>query len=341
MTETPPGAATAAAAAIAAAPTLASVWTGYITGTNRGRLRVLFTETGARLDARVLLTDLVAGRAVLTLRGTRQGRQAMLRILTAHGGEQGVPLDGVVILEFTEDYTEAQGPWHSEIGTQGQCVLRATRARRARWWLAAAWTAFVVRIRHARPLIYGLGILALVGLDVYRESAISVPLVILVLVLAPLLMPDYIKRLLVLFGVKKAGPFEFHEEQQPLPTDLRQALPPSQTPAAPPPAPPAAPGASEPVPATEEELATFRRLNDYLAPRTKVMLQLLAWDHKASWEHFRTTAEALGVPAENIDVTRDALLQSGCVAVVNGFLVPTRFGRRYLDYLLAQGAPGI
>jgi hypothetical protein len=58
-------------------------------------------------------------------------------------------------------------------------------------------------------------------------------------------------------------------------------------------------------------------------------------------DEFRTVAEALGVDTDNVDETREALLESGCVTVPAGAFVLTRFGRRYLDCLLQQGAPGV
>jgi hypothetical protein len=335
MTETPPAAATAAAVASAPASTFARVWTGYLSGTNRGRVRAALTRTGEQLTARAIFEDAVFGVSMLTLAGTMRERHAALRILEARGVAQGAPLDGYLLLEFAEDLASATGAWSSDIGTQGQCVLRATRWPRARWWVHAAWAHLTVSTRRALPVLYPLGVLVLIGITVRRGGDLTVPVVILLLVLAPLLMRDHIKDLLVLFGVKKLGPagIEFHEEQKPLPMDLRPAAPPALEP------PTATAPLAAPTPADEE--ATFRRLHEYLAPRTKLMLQLLVWEHKSSWEQFRANAEAIGVPADNVDATRGALLQSGAAAVVDGQIVPTRFARRYLDYLAQLSAPGI
>jgi hypothetical protein len=76
-------------------------WTGYLSGTNRGRVHVALDQAGEALTATALFHDTVVGAFVLTLAGALSGQQAQLQILAVHGVAAAFPLDGHLALDFS------------------------------------------------------------------------------------------------------------------------------------------------------------------------------------------------------------------------------------------------
>ena len=64
------------------------------------------------------------------------------------------------------------------------------------------------------------------------------------------------------------------------------------------------------------ENAAFAQLNQFFVPRTKILLAILAHGNGMSLAEFGQLAGSFGVPAENVETTLLAILQTGCAQVV-------------------------
>jgi hypothetical protein len=284
-------------------------WTGYLSGTNRGRVYVALDQTGDTLTATALFHDAVFGASVLTLAGALTAHQARLQILGVRGVAPVQPLDGHLTLDFSEDRTAAAGAWQTDIGTQGLCRLRVAPWGPARWVVHHAAATGAVWGRRALP---GLGLVVLTGvvaLALYHRVDLSLPVLLLLLVVTLLVLPRQVKGVLDTFGITRVGPVEF-ERQQPLPVDLRA------------------------VQQYIEAQAAFLFFETQFVVRTKLLLQIVAWDGAITLDNFAAVAAAIGVAADNVDATRTVLLASGCLALSDRLLLPTSLGYQYLGYLL-------
>lgn len=99
-------------------------WTGYVTGTNRGRpyARIDWRENAA-LSATALLADQQFGASVMNLSGRLEGPSATFRIGRTHSAAPYVPLDGSLVGGFESGYQAFAGNWQTEIGGSGSCHL--------------------------------------------------------------------------------------------------------------------------------------------------------------------------------------------------------------------------
>ena len=79
------------------------------------------------------------------------------------------------------------------------------------------------------------------------------------------------------------------------------------------------------------ENAAFAQLNQFFVLRTKILLAILAHGNGMSLAEFGQLAGSFGVPAENVETTLLAILQTGCAQVVEGRVIPTEWGRGYVQ----------
>jgi len=77
----------------------------------------------------------------------------------------------------------------------------------------------------------------------------------------------------------------------------------------------------------------FGHLNQFFALRTKILLAVLAHSNGGlSMADFLTLALSFGVPTENVDVTKDAIVQANCAQIQGERIVPTPLGQRYVQF---------
>lgn len=146
---------------------------------------------------------------------------------------------------------------------------------------------------------------------------VSYPNVVLLLIPAPYIFRRQLAELVQLFrasGVRKFGPLEF----QPLLTeDIRRVI-------------------TQLIAQHVQETVAFVVLDGFLVVRTKLALIWLNQNQAVDRAQFNGYATAIGIAADNLDATWDALIVSGCCTLVEGRLAITDFGRRYVAYLTRQ-----
>jgi hypothetical protein len=137
---------------------------------------------------------------------------------------------------------------------------------------------------------------------------------ILLLIPSPFFFRLYLAELISLIRearLKKIGPLEF--EQGPLPEEIHQL-----------------------VNQEAQRAAAFIYLDFWLIPRTKVILIWIADKRSVGRAEFEVYATSVGVPAENMEATLQALLLSGCVIPQTDGLTITDWGNQYVGHMLAQ-----
>ena len=66
--------------------------------------------------------------------------------------------------------------------------------------------------------------------------------------------------------------------------------------------------------------------------RTKFMLGILAHSDGITMAEFGSLARAFGVAPDNVEMTLNAILQTGCAQVTEGKVIPTPWGQRYVRF---------
>lgn len=150
------------------------------------------------------------------------------------------------------------------------------------------------------------------ALSIFDICKVSYPALILILIPAPFLFRAQISALIQIYRLRKAGPFEFGT-QSPPPEDIRNFI-------------------SQQI----EERLKFLILDGFFAPRTKAILFWLASNQSVIRSQFDTFASSIGVPPDNIQITWDAILFSGCAFYSENKMILSQLGWRYINHLLSQ-----
>ena len=289
------------------------IWSGYAQGNNRGKMLLRIKRspnTANGLTAKAILYDEQLGVTEARLSGQISGDKAEFRLSEVRGLAPLVPREGQVVLNLKEDGS-AEGQWQTDIGTAG--VFRISRANfdTLGWYLrilsakaSFAWHKWLAPV-------YGLFLVVLAVISIFFNTNISYPALILLLVPVPFVFRSQLAQLIALIHmarIKKLGPIEF--EQTP-PTQEIVAVARLQA----------------------QEGVVFWHLNQFFALRTKVLLAVLAHSNGGlSIADFQNLALAFGAPPENVDVTRDAIVQANCAQIQNERIVPTMLGQRYVQF---------
>src|SRR6266852_9515611 len=109
-------------------------WKGYVSGTNRGKVKARITLKADTIQAKVILEDQAFGPAIISLGGKMTGENAELRLTDFCGLAPLSPLDGRLTLKFENNFQNAQGAWESDIGTRGNVNLHVVRMSLIGWW---------------------------------------------------------------------------------------------------------------------------------------------------------------------------------------------------------------
>lgn len=296
--------------------TLEPFWRGYVSGTNRGPVDIRISQQGENLEATAIIQDQMFGPAIISLIGKLEGSRTDLRLVHFRGFAPFVPLDGQITLNF--DKSTAEGSWQTDIGTTGTCKLRVTSIWTSRWWshLAAIKLRFFC-CRYGR-LFYVIFLLFIAIFGLLSKLQVSYSTLVLLLLPAPYIFREQLAELVQLFrasGVRKVGPLEF----QPLLTDdIRRII-------------------TQLIAQRVRDTVAFGILDGFFVVRTKLALIWLNQNQTVDRAQFNGYATAIGVPADNLDATWNALIISGCCTLLaDGRLTMMDFGRRYVDYLAGQ-----
>lgn len=280
-------------------------WKGHLTGTNRGRVTLRFDQDKESIQSQVILDDFQFGPTRLELTGKLSGKRAALRLTDFQGKAPVRPLNGQLILNFDADYKSAKGRWITDIGTQGTVRIFANSFSRPRWTaLSTARRLQLFFTANARALylafIFAVAILGLVG--VFNLSSI---LFVLLLVPAPVIFKNDLVELIRGLRERKTGSVEL--EQSP-PTETMRPL----------------------ISQKVKDTLRFQALDEYLVPRTRIVLNWLADGRVQSRADFHAYAQSIGIPLNNVEVTLEALNASGCVEIQDEKIKITDFGTQYV-----------
>ncbi|HZU41749.1 MAG TPA: hypothetical protein VE994_03685 [Terriglobales bacterium] len=257
--------------------------------------------------AKALLLDHQFGPATMWFTGTLADKKLALRMTRCRSKAPLQPLDGKVTASLDEKSQHIEGTWETDIGTSGSCRFDSSHSSWPRWilWLIGAklrpsrWFAFLYM---AFLFVCAIG-------SMTSSIHLSSFAVILLLLPAPFLFTSDIARLITAFrqaGVKRAGPFEF---EQNLPT-MEIVAPATQQ---------------------DQENIAFAQLNRFFVLRTKILLMVLDKANGMSLAEFRNLAPSLGVAEDNVVITLQAIVQTGCAEIHDDKVVLTSWGKRYVE----------
>lgn len=290
-------------------------WEGYISGTNRGLALLRVKQDGNNLKAKTILNEQGFGSSLLDFTGILQGNHGEFRLIRSRSIAPFVPLDGEIKIDFHEDTRTATGTWHTDIGTWGSVNLRLISGWRTNWWLRLAVSHLRFFWYRYAAFVYAFILIAVAGLSVFEICKVSYPALILFLIPAPFLFRTQISTLIQLYRLRKAGPFEF-ETQIPPPEVVRQFI-------------------GQQI----EERLRFLILDGFFVPRTKAILLWLARNQPVTRSQFNAFASSIGVAPDNVQVTWEAILFSGCASYSEDRLTLSELGWRYINHLTLQGRP--
>jgi hypothetical protein len=89
----------------------------------------------------------------------------------------------------------------------------------------------------------------------------------------------------------------------------------------------------DPTIARHPIIAAFKLLDQFFVHRTKLILYWLVQKQTVTHEEFAEYAKHIGVPIENIEATRQAIIMSGCATHEQEKIIVTEFGKQYIAYL--------
>ncbi|MGO8928970.1 MAG: hypothetical protein ACLQU3_19050 [Limisphaerales bacterium] len=290
-------------------PKIPSIWHGYLSGSNRGRIVVRLQQTLQGLEAQTVFVDYQFGPVIVPLRGKLEQKAAKFRLMGFEGFAPLLPLDGELLLTFDDDFENAAGTWSTDIGTGGTCKLERSNETVIRWLsrlfgIRLGWFWFRWRAK-----VYSALLLCVAAAALTQLAHLTTLALVLLLLPAPFIFAKNLSRLVGLFHdarIKKIGPVEF--DQNP-PTAEIVAIATQQA----------------------QESIAFAQLNQFFVLRTKILLAVLAHSNGMLLADFAQLARSFGVLPENVQTTLIAILQMGCAQVVDGKVIPTEWGRRFVQ----------
>lgn len=292
--------------------TVRGLWTGYISGTNRGLLTMSLNRNVDILQGVAIVADQEFGPSIVEFSGQLTVNQAGLNLLRFLGSAPQTPLYGNLNLNFGENFDSAEGTWQTDIGTQGTCKLWPTQRWRMSWWLTLAVTKLRIFVRQHGATIYASFLMLVAILGLFQKVECSYPTLILLLVPGLYIFRRHLSELIHAFRVRKLGPIEL-ETQNPLTEDIRRVI-------------------SQHV----QETVAFVVLNGFFVIRTKLLLIWLSQNPPVDRAQFNAYAGTIGVSVDNLDATWSALVVSGCAQPEGERIAVTDFGRRYVAHLTRQ-----
>jgi len=301
--------------ATAVAKRFEGIWSGYAQGSNCGKVLLRIkrrANTANSFTARAILCDERLGITEAWLSGLISGGdKAEFRLVEVRGLAPLVPREGGVVLNLKEDGT-GEGQWQTDIGTAGAFRIVPATFGTIGWYLRSVSAKASFAWHKWLALIYGSFLVLLAIISIFWNTNISYSALILLLVPVPFVFRRQLAKLIALihsWRIKKLGPIEFDLEQTP-PTEEIFAAARLQA----------------------QDGVVFAYLNQFFVLRTRMLLAVLAHSTNGiSTVDFRNLALSFGVPAGNVDVTIDALVQAKCAQIQNEWICATALGQRYVQ----------
>lgn len=284
---------------------------GHLIGTNRGSFFVRIQQKKDILKATALFKDEASGPAILSLHGKLSALQMEMRLDDFWSPGLIRLLNGNLTLNFTKDFTEAEGKWETDMGTSGICKVSAVSGAflGIKWWASIFTVKLSFFLRKYFPFFYTLLLFITAALDVFEVVKITYPTLIILLIPSPYIYRTHLGLLINAYKIRRIGPVE-----------LEQQL------------------------SIDRTIATtthpFKVLDQFFVNRTKILLYWLNQKSKVTIDEFIEYAKQIGVLTENIDTTRQALIITGCATSEQNNIITTDFGKQYIAYLnrLTSGA---
>lgn len=300
-----------------ALPLGTSQWRGFVMGGNRGTIDLRLSRSPHGISGQAFFEDQSFGPCLVRLKGMQRDDGIIrLRILDFDAVSPQTPVFGEWEAAYTPKENTIAGKWWVEGGSPGLCFAEKVHASlEISWKLRADWIRTYNRLRRRIPGIYVVALLVVALAGILKWVELSSYSVFLLLLPIPYLCREQIRgmiRLLRQEQVQKVGPFQF-EEQKPIdrPKEL-QALA-----------------------VRDEELLS--RIDSDLALRTKLLLVLLARSKggRITEDNLKQLAFAIGIPNENFETTKQALIMTGCVVLSEGVFQVSERGKRYVEEKLS------
>jgi hypothetical protein len=305
-----------------------SIWEGKISGTNRGVVYTRLTKRENSLLAEVIVYDYQCGPSLITASGTLANKICELEMsqFKAMGSIIGMvfPAIGKYNLKLSDDYQKAEGTWKTDIGTQGQIVLKAINGGLLKWrWLLLLvrlqWTwrklvdgiSFLVQLlKNSLVFAYAIFLFFILPLFLLAKNVNISPWVLILLVLpAPFAFKNYVGKLIFLLrtaGVKAVGGLTLSESQNNPPATPNNYV-----------------STGNPY---------FDELNRLFVLKTKILLLEVYMQEGISEDTFRKLAGRLGLDSLNTEATLSILKDKACMELIDGILKITKAGDDYLRY---------
>ena len=308
---------------------MTSRWSGFVQGTNRGKLFIRLKEFDNAITGDILFKDATGGAAIIRAKGTKNSNQITVDLFDFLFASP-LPLEpqtGHISVTISENGNEISGSWVTDIGTKGQCRLFKTNFFRVLLLSAPFLYRLLLKLKRGfitkLKYIYLLLLLCLVTAPVIGRLNGKIGITELIIFLIPLILlfKNEIRDFFVITGLRKIGPVEF-QDQSTTPVGL----------------------APETIVqhinslSTEygEKFSLFVYLNRLFVPRTKAILQMLAAEpFPVTRQYFDNLARSMGVGEENnIQATYNVLIQNGCLRIdQDGNIRITDIGHNFLQFM--------
>ncbi len=296
-----------------------SYWTGYITGTNRGRVWLKIDASEGRVTAKASLFDHQVGPATIRFEGSQpaEGSSLELRLVAFSGSPAVTPLDGGITITLgSNSQPHSVGSWWTDIGTSGAVIIRPIRLGWLKFMTARIRAFFLRYCPGTVGFLYVFGLFGLGLLGALGVIGISAWQLILMLLPGPFLLRRQIKAILGDLGVSKAGPFEFNAQVPPESMGVTER--------------PLEVDGTRPSP--QQITAYLAKLDEFFAPITKSLLIMVSlFPNGMDVPQFFQMAKGLGAQEANIPMIFQAITGTGVAELRDGRLVLTNLGRTWLQ----------
>jgi hypothetical protein len=276
-------------------------WKGYVSGTNRGTALLRISSQNGKLTGKAIIGDQDNGSTIVSLDGTLVNGEGEIELKDFVGWAPLIALYGTLKVTFRNDFPEAEGTWKTDIDTQGTCKFRPEQMLRLSWTLCLINHRLQIFVRQYFAGAYLFFLLTIGVLATCGVVEVSWQALVLLLIPAPYLFKRQIVEMFQTLKVRKLGFVEL--EQGPVPDEIRFL-----------------------IARQVQETIAYVLLDGFFVPRTKAMLLWIVQNERVDRRQFDLQALSIGVPPDNLDATWNALLLSGCGALVDGWIVPTPLG---------------
>lgn len=307
-------------------------WVGSGNGPTFGQLHVRIKGSSTSLYGYALTNALDGDSEVIEVKGSESDEnKAIVELVNyvSDGWRNIPPRHAQITLSINSDGDIIEGVWATDLGNHGDVHLR-----KAIGWekLPLIFPLCLHKVyrrlkkyvlsRFRYLYLFSVVVLALLSIFGHLNSKINTNETIIILLPLVFMFSDKLRRFVNFMGLSKVGPVEFQDQVKPTGEFNFPKL----------------------VAALHGEFgdktALFSALIEFFVPRTKNLLRMIVSVEKPiNITEFNSYCVKLGIPADNIQATLEALVQTGCVLVSeNGEITPQDTAKEFLvfEYRLSQ-----